>query len=205
MTLGARVWVALTILVQLLTQPLKLTLSWHWCCSCKPPWYLGKDWSQPDYCQIKAPHSHPSIRRCTMLWTSKVEAFKASNKAFHQCNVLSNHHALSHDVAVTMACMERLKYIISGGWWWDSTTKSHTQACKHIIKDFSSNQLLQSYLGWMQHQQHSLGNSLTALNSHILTLHWHWVQSSLCWEQNNQVTTLGTHFSVGFLWCIQAG
>lgn len=43
----------------------------------------------------------------------EVEAFKSSNQVFRQCSILSNHHALSHDIVMTMARMERFKHIIS--------------------------------------------------------------------------------------------
>jgi hypothetical protein len=83
----------------------------------------------------------------------EVEAFESSNQVFRQCSILSNHHAPSHDITMTMARMERFKHIISGGWWWDMALKRHAQAGKGIIGDFGSNKFLQRHLGWTPDQQ----------------------------------------------------
>ena len=91
----------------------------------------------------------------------EVEAFESSNQVFRQCSILSNHHAPSHDIAMTMARMERFKHIISGGWWWDKAKKRHVQAGKRVTGDFDSNQFLQSHLGWTPDRQRSPSNCLS--------------------------------------------
>ena len=52
-------------------------------------------------------HLRDDVRRFGPPSLYEVEAFESSNKVFHQCSVLSNHHAPSHDIAMTMARMER--------------------------------------------------------------------------------------------------
>ena len=113
-------------------------------------------------------HLQDDVQRFGPPSLYEVEAFEASNQVFRQCSILSNHHAPSHDIAMTMARMERFKHIISGGWWWDKETKRHTQAGKCVTKDFNSNQLLQSHLGWMSDQQRSPGNSTILLHPYVL-------------------------------------
>ena len=78
----------------------------------------------------------------------EAEVFEASNKVFCHCSVLSNHHAPSHDIAMTMARMERFKHIVSGGWWWDKVTRMHIQAGECVTKNFTSSIALQGHLGW---------------------------------------------------------
>ena len=102
-------------------------------------------------------HLQEDVRRFGPPALFEVEAFEALNQAFRKCSILSNHHAPSRDIATTMARMERFKHIISGGWWWDETTGQHVQAGKSITKDFDSNQLLQSNLGWTPDQQQPPG------------------------------------------------
>lgn len=115
-------------------------------------------------------HLRDDVQRFGPPALYEVEAFESSNQVFRKCSILSNHHAPSHDIATTMARMERFKHIISGGWWWDKATKTYTQAGKRVIEDFNSNRLLQSHLGWMPDQRHSPGNILAFLYLRALTL-----------------------------------
>jgi hypothetical protein len=116
-------------------------------------------------------HLPDDVRRFGPPTLYEVEAFEASNKVFRKCSILSNHHAPSHDIAMTMAHMERFKHIISGGWWWDKSAGRHVQAGGSITKDFTSNEFLQHHLGWMPDQQKLPGNTSTFLNLHVLTCH----------------------------------
>ena len=100
----------------------------------------------------------------------EVEVFEASNKVFRHCSVLSNHHAPSHDIATTMARMERFKHIVSGGWWWDKATRMHIQAGKHITKNFASSVALQGHLGWSPEDERLPGNAPDLSHLHILII-----------------------------------
>ena len=103
-------------------------------------------------------HLPNDVRRFGPPVLYEVEAFESSNQVFRQCSVLSNHHAPSRDIAMTMARMERFKHIISGGWWWDKATRRHVQAMKPITRDFDSNTFLQRHLGWTPDRRRSSGN-----------------------------------------------
>ena len=118
-------------------------------------------------------HLQDDVRRFGPPVLYEVEAFEASNQVFHQCSILSNHHAPSRDIAMTMAHMERFKHIISGRWWHDEATKSHVRAGKHITKDFDSNQFLQSHLRWTPDQEYLPGNVPTFPCSCLLTFCWY--------------------------------
>jgi hypothetical protein len=52
----------------------------------------------------------PAIRNST-------EIFECFNAIFRLCSILSNHQAPSRDIARKFASMDRLKHILSGGFW----------------------------------------------------------------------------------------
>ena len=103
-------------------------------------------------------HLQDDVRRFGPPSLYEVEVFKSSNKVFRQCSVLSNHHALSHDIATTMARLERFKHIVSGGWWWDNVTEGYIQAGKDIIGSFDLSVALQEHLGWAPDKKQLPGN-----------------------------------------------
>ena len=116
-------------------------------------------------------HLSSDVRRFGPAALYEVEGFEASNKTFRQCSVLSNHHAPSHDIAKTMARMERFKHIVSGGWWWDKARKRYVRADERITKHFASSTALQRHLGWTPEDQQLPGNALNPICPHILTVH----------------------------------
>ncbi|KAK0463305.1 hypothetical protein IW261DRAFT_1554190 [Armillaria novae-zelandiae] len=83
----------------------------------------------------------PPIRNST-------EVFEGFNAIFRQCSVLSNHQAPSHDIALKFASMDRLKHVLSGGFWWDSE-KGWIQAGLSVLKMLRENPILQRHLGWV--------------------------------------------------------
>ena len=113
-------------------------------------------------------HLKDDVRRFGPPVLYETEVFEASNKVFRQCSVLSNHHAPSHDISMTMAHLERFKHIISGGWWWDNMTKKHIQAGKSVVEGFDSNRFLRHHLGWAPDRQQPPGKAL-CINSYVCT------------------------------------
>ena len=105
-------------------------------------------------------HLSDDVRRFGPPTLYEVEVFEASNKVFHCCSVLSNHHAPSCDIATTMARMERFKHLVSGGWWWDKVIRKHVQAGECITKNFASSAALQGHLGWSPEDEQLPGNPL---------------------------------------------
>lgn len=141
-------------------------------------------------------HLQEDVRRFGPPALYEAEAFEASNQPFRQCSILSNHHAPSRDIATTMARMERFKHIISGGWWWDKVTRQHVQAGKRIIKDFNSNPLLQSHLGWTPDKQRSPGNSLAVCHSR----HSFFVGTRFNHLHPKRQSTKQPHMGLAFRW-----
>lgn len=52
----------------------------------------------------------PAIRFAT-------EVFECFNHIFRMCSVLSNHQAPGRDIAKKCASLERMKHVLSGGYW----------------------------------------------------------------------------------------
>ncbi|KAJ7795313.1 hypothetical protein B0H14DRAFT_2621088 [Mycena olivaceomarginata] len=64
--------------------------------------------------------------------------------------ILSNHLSPSHDIAATLADMERFKHMVSGGWWQDSTGGEYIRAGSSVRSFLTSNRELQRRLGWSE-------------------------------------------------------
>ncbi|KAJ7814863.1 hypothetical protein B0H13DRAFT_1513354, partial [Mycena leptocephala] len=50
------------------------------------------------------------------------EVFECFNAIFLLCSVLSNHQAPSRDIAAKFADLDRVKHILSGGYWFQDAT-----------------------------------------------------------------------------------
>ncbi|KAJ7813264.1 hypothetical protein B0H14DRAFT_3090368 [Mycena olivaceomarginata] len=77
------------------------------------------------------------------------EIYECWNTVFRLCSILSNHLAPSRDIAVTLADMERFKYMVSGGWWKDKDGK-YVQAGVRVASFLRKNKELQRRLGWCE-------------------------------------------------------
>ncbi len=71
------------------------------------------------------------------------------------CSVLSNHHSPSHDIAESLAGLERFKHQVSGGWW-KNTDGEYVCAGKGVRSFLKSNKELQRCLGWVNPFRDSL-------------------------------------------------
>ena len=97
-------------------------------------------------------HHGPAV-----LYSSKI--FECWNSIFWHCSVLSNHLAPSHDIAVTLADMERFKHQVNGGYW-KSSGSQYVQAGMKIRSFLQNNLHLQRRLGWVQKSDLLPGNVL---------------------------------------------
>lgn len=79
------------------------------------------------------------------------------------CSVLSNHLAPSHDIAVTLADMERFKHQVSGGWW-RNAAGTYVQAGRGVRSFVESNKELQRRLGWVDNVTVKAGMCLTRIH-----------------------------------------
>ena len=92
-------------------------------------------------------HTREDIRHFGPAILFSTEVFECWNAVFRLCSVLSNHQAPSHDIAVTLADMERFKHQVSGGWWKD-VNGNYIQAGENVRDFMKRNKQLQRRLGW---------------------------------------------------------
>lgn len=93
------------------------------------------------------PHIMDDIRRHGPLIGKSTEIFECFNAIFRMCSVLSNHQAPSRDIATKFVSMDRVKHILSGGYWKDG--EAWVQAGPEVRDVLSSQPVIQRHLGWM--------------------------------------------------------
>ena len=95
-------------------------------------------------------HLPEDIRRFGPAVLYIVEGFEGWNRIWRLCSILSNHHLPSRDIATKLCKGERIKHLLSGGFWRDKGSKTYVQAGKAVQALFESNKVLRCRLGWSQ-------------------------------------------------------
>lgn len=93
-----------------------------------------------------------------------VEGFEGWNRIWRLCSILSNHHSPSRDIAIKLCKVERIKHLLSGGFWHDKESKVYVQAGKAVRGMFESDKKLQRRLGWAQSPGLAPGKFISQLN-----------------------------------------
>ena len=86
------------------------------------------------------------IRRRGPAVRFSTEVFECFNAIFRMCSILSNHQAPSRDIAVKFTDLERVKQILSGGYWYQDD--GWTQAGRDVRTLLRRTPILQRHLGW---------------------------------------------------------
>ncbi|KAJ7133713.1 hypothetical protein C8R43DRAFT_895024 [Mycena crocata] len=81
----------------------------------------------------------PSVRFST-------EVFECFNAIFRLCSVLSNHQAPSRDIAAKFADLDRVKHILSGGYWVEDG--EWVRAGKDVHRILRNAPIIQRHIGW---------------------------------------------------------
>ncbi|KAJ6611032.1 hypothetical protein B0H10DRAFT_1810513 [Mycena sp. CBHHK59/15] len=82
----------------------------------------------------------PPIRNAT-------EVFECFNAIFCLCSILSNHQAPSRDIALKFASMDRMKHILSGGYW--KVDDDWICAGPNVLSVLKNKPIIQRHLGWV--------------------------------------------------------
>ncbi|KAJ6605878.1 hypothetical protein B0H10DRAFT_2178679, partial [Mycena sp. CBHHK59/15] len=91
-------------------------------------------------------HIIPDIRRRGPAVRFATEVFECFNAIFRLCSVLSNHQAPSRDIAAKFADLDRVKHILSGGYWFQDTV--WIRAGKDVHRILRDTPIIQKHLGW---------------------------------------------------------
>lgn len=92
-------------------------------------------------------HLPEHIRRNGPAVRFSTEVFKCFNAIFRMSSVLSNHQAPSRDIAYKNADLDRVKHILSGGYWLQDD--HWVCAGKDVCALLRKTPILQQHLGWV--------------------------------------------------------
>ncbi|KAJ7202934.1 hypothetical protein C8J57DRAFT_1203274 [Mycena rebaudengoi] len=91
-------------------------------------------------------HIVQDIRRRGPAVRFSTEVFECFNAIFRLCSVLSNHQAPSRDIAAKLADLDRVKHILSGGFWYQDG--AWISAGKDVHRILRNSPIIQRHLGW---------------------------------------------------------
>jgi hypothetical protein len=92
-------------------------------------------------------HLPEDIRRFGPAIRYSTEVFECFNAIFRLCSIYSNHQAPSRDIAYKFASMDRLKHILSGGFWLQDG--EWVQAGQSVLRVLRDAPIIQRHLGWV--------------------------------------------------------
>jgi hypothetical protein len=106
-------------------------------------------------------HAPADARRFGPLPRSSVETFECYNSVFRRCAILSNRQAVSRDVARQFARMDRLKHLVSGGFYLsEGECSSWTRAGQGVLALLRDDKTIQRHLGWAPHEKRKSGKQI---------------------------------------------
>jgi hypothetical protein len=110
-------------------------------------------------------HLPQDIRRFGPAVRSSTEIFECYNTIFRLCSVLSNHQAPSRDIARQFASMDRIKHILSGGYWkQDGQWVCASEKVQQVLR---SDEVIQRHMGWVPPRQILPGKVDTSIVSEL--------------------------------------
>ncbi|RXW12019.1 hypothetical protein EST38_g13837 [Candolleomyces aberdarensis] len=93
-------------------------------------------------------HLPEHIRRFGPAVRFATEVFECFNAVFRMLSVLSNHLAPSRDIALKNAELDRIKHLLSGGYWWDNQKKEWVRSEDGVQELLLASPTIQQHLGW---------------------------------------------------------
>ncbi|KAF8958957.1 hypothetical protein BDZ97DRAFT_1667763, partial [Flammula alnicola] len=92
-------------------------------------------------------HIPDNIRRFGPAVRFSTEVFECFNAIFRMSSVLSNHQAPSRDIALKNGELDRVKHILSGGFWFQSDR--WVRGGDNVVRLLQEAPILQQHLGWV--------------------------------------------------------
>ncbi|KAJ7129877.1 hypothetical protein C8R43DRAFT_896658 [Mycena crocata] len=112
----------------------------------------------------------PPIRNST-------EVFECFNAIFRLCSILSNHQAPSRDIALKFASMDRVKHMLSGGFWKEGNNWVCAGPSVRLV--LQTMPIIQRHLGWVPPRTLVPGKIRLAAKSKSPLIQWPNTQASL--------------------------
>jgi hypothetical protein len=94
-------------------------------------------------------HLPDDVRRFGPGIRFSTEIYEAYNGVFRLCSIYSNRLAPSRDISLKFASMDRVKHLLSGGYWTDPTSKKWIQAGGAVQRILRTDPVFQRHLGWV--------------------------------------------------------
>ncbi|THU90090.1 hypothetical protein K435DRAFT_864638 [Dendrothele bispora CBS 962.96] len=124
-------------------------------------------------CKIKLhmlTHLISDCRRYGPAIHNSTEIFECFNAVFRMCSILSNHQAPSRDIARKFASMDRLKHILSGGYW--LYNGNWIQASLRVRQILKTDVVIQRHLGWVPPRNIRYGHVIPLSEKKTIYLPW---------------------------------
>ncbi|KAF7344340.1 hypothetical protein MSAN_01915000 [Mycena sanguinolenta] len=127
-------------------------------------------------------HIPDDIRRFGPLIRSATEIYEAYNGVFRLCSIFSNRLAPSRDISRKFASMSRVKHSLSGGYWWDSSSKQWIQAGNAVQEVLHTDSIFQRHLGWVSPRLSDAGSIKPMPLSKKAAMEWGQTKASAHWN-----------------------
>ncbi|THU93011.1 hypothetical protein K435DRAFT_671003 [Dendrothele bispora CBS 962.96] len=136
-------------------------------------------------CKIKLhllPHIISDCRRYGPAIHNSTEIFECFNAVFRMCSILSNHQAPSRDIARKFASMDRIKHLLSGGYW--IYKNEWIQASRLVRRLLRSDVVIQQHLGWTPPPDIQYGKVIPLSKPKSTAVNWRQTHaSSVCLQE----------------------
>ncbi|KAJ7835357.1 hypothetical protein B0H14DRAFT_3109979 [Mycena olivaceomarginata] len=116
------------------------------------------------------PHIVEDVIRFGPAIRNSTEIFECFNAIFRLCSILSNHQAPSRDIAQKFGSMDRLKHILSGGFWFQDG--DWVQAAMNVRDVLHTMPIIQRHLGWVPQRTITVGKMSLASKQKSPLMRW---------------------------------
>jgi hypothetical protein len=93
-------------------------------------------------------HFPESIRRLGQAGLFSTEKFESFNGVLRNASVHSNKQSPGRDIAISFDNYNSLRFLLSGGFFYNPTSKEYTSASQDVLKIFKHNSVIQKSLGY---------------------------------------------------------
>ncbi|KAJ6480443.1 hypothetical protein C8R45DRAFT_1054393 [Mycena sanguinolenta] len=141
------------------------------------------------------PHIVEDARRFGPPIRNSTEVFECFNAIFRLCSILSNHQAPSRDIALKFASMDRMKHILSGGFW--KVNNEWVCAGPNVLSVLKNMPIIQRHLGWVPPSTLVPGKIRLVAKSKTAFVRWEDTQAGLSPTDSAVIATVRWSSAVG--------